>query len=162
MGLIKMKENNKISRLGEMLGGLASTRDWRSRLAQHEVFLAWPEVVGEEIAAVCRPEVIRDSVLWVRVTDPVWGQQLQFEKTALLEAVNNYLQTERKVTGLRFRFDPSLARELDREQTPEFKPEPPPKTPDPAREAEFAAMIADIDDPQARANLLRLWRKSQG
>lgn len=155
-----MRNKRKIALLGEMLDGLAATRDWRSRLAQHEVFLAWPEVVGEELAAVCRPEVIRDSVLWVRVTDQVWGQQLQFEKTALLEAVNGYLQTERKITGLRVRFDPALAHELIQAREPEPAPEPPARTPEPAREAEFTKMIAGVNDPQAQANLLRLWRKA--
>lgn len=156
-----MREKARISRLGDMLGGLAASREWRDRLAQHRIFLVWPELVGEELAAVCRPEVIRDETLWVRVTDPVWGQQLQFEKNALLETINHHLQSERKVKELRFRFDPALAGELEREQEWQPEPEPPPRAVDPAREQKFARLIAGVDDPQARANLLRLWRKTE-
>ncbi|MDF1615591.1 DUF721 domain-containing protein [Desulfurivibrio dismutans] len=144
-----------------MLTGLAGNRNWRSRLAQHQVFLFWAQVVGEETAAVCRPEVIRDSVLWVRVADPVWGQQLQYEKNAIMEAVNRRLPGERQLTGLRFRFDPALAHELDREQQAQPQPPPSPRAIDPDREARFKEIIAGIEDSQARANLLRLWRHSE-
>lgn len=144
-----------------MIGGVAASREWHARLAQHRIFLIWPELVGEELAAVCRPEVIRDAVLWVRVTDPVWGQQLQFEKNALLAVLNDYLRGERKIEGVRFRFDPSLAFELEREQERQPKPAPPSRPVDPAREAGIIHLIAGVDDPQARANLLRLWRKTE-
>ncbi|WP_049824351.1 DUF721 domain-containing protein [Desulfurivibrio alkaliphilus] len=144
-----------------MIGKLAASRNWRARLAQHQIFLIWPELVGEELAAVCRPEVIREGVLWVRVVDPVWGQQLQFEKNAILEAVNRRLPGEHKITGLRCRFDPALAHELDSELQNQPRPAPVPRKIEPVREAGFKKIIAGIDDPQAKANLLRLWRRSE-
>lgn len=159
-----------VGRLGELLGGLATARSWRSRLAQHAVFLFWPEVVGEEIAAVSRPEVIRDAVLWVRVADPVWTQQLQFEKNVMLTAINRRLQPEEQLAAIRFRLDPGLEREQEQLAGERLEAQEAAArtagsrrdvSPDPATEAEFVRMIGGINDAEARANLLRLWRKAQ-
>ncbi|MFH7320276.1 DciA family protein [Desulfurivibrio sp. D14AmB] len=158
-----MGRERNISRIGALLGDLAGEKRWRERLDMHAIFLSWPEMVGEELAAVVQPEVIRERVLWLRVVDPVWRQQLVFQKSSLLREINRRLRSREKIEDLRFRLDGALAQEMEARQLlaqegREADPEPPP---DPQREAEFARMIEVIDDPQARANLLRLWRKTQ-
>ena len=42
------------------------------------IFADWPEVVGAQVAAHCRPLSLRDRVLVVTVTDPGWATQLRF------------------------------------------------------------------------------------
>ncbi len=154
-----MSGERNISRIGALLGNLAGDKKWRERLDMHALFLSWSAMVGDDIAAVAQPEVIRERVLWVRVVDPVWRQQLVFQKTAILEEINRRLRSTEKIADLRFRLDGSLEREAEEREVvaAATEPEPPP---DPAREAEFSKMVSVIDDPEARANLLRLWRKS--
>jgi len=36
----------------------------------------WPEVVGEQMAAHCRPVALRANVLTVVADEPAWGAQL--------------------------------------------------------------------------------------
>lgn len=164
-----MQKYSGIGRIGEMLNGLAGHKKWRTRLAQHTLFLDWEELVGPEIAAVARPEVVRDSVLWVRVVDQVWCQQLQYEQNTLLETINHRLAPEQRIAAIRLRMDPGLDGELLAEGVGPQGLEPKPASGlmrsaplDPAKEAEFKKMIGGLSDPEARANLLRLWRKSQG
>jgi len=106
-----MDQTHGITSLGDLLGRLAGDKNWRERLAMHQIFLCWPEVVGEEIAERTAPEVIRETVLWIRVADPVWLQQLQFEKLTLLEQLNRRIDSASKLTDLRFRLDATLDRE---------------------------------------------------
>lgn len=44
-------------------------------------FHLWPEIVGDEIAAVAEPlKIMRGNVLQVRVVDAVWAQELALRK----------------------------------------------------------------------------------
>ncbi|TBV79278.1 MAG: DUF721 domain-containing protein [Desulfobulbaceae bacterium] len=159
--------------VGGLLGRLAVAKKWRWRLAQHTVFIAWPKLVGREIAAVARPEVIRDAVLWVRVVDPVWSQQLQFATTTLLDKINQGVPEEAWISAIRFRLDPSLDHEIKQEaasfgeliaESSRLVDQPTgPSTGmliSSAEEGQFSRLIASVADAEARANLLRLWRKS--
>lgn len=156
-----MAQDKNINLLGGVLDQLAVSRQWRQRLALHTPFLIWEELVGEQIAAVAQPEVIREGVLWLRVADPVWRQQLVYEKTELLRVINRRLQSEEKISDLRFRLDPALEREV---AAGKAEPQPTPgrpARPDPERERHFSRLLAGLDDPEARANMLRLWRKAE-
>lgn len=161
-----MGREQNISRIGALLGDLAGDKRWRESLDMHALFLSWTEMVGEELAAVAQPEVIRERVLWLRVADPVWGQQLVFQKTALLREINSRLRSREKIADLRFRLDGSLEREAESsaaaaEAAAAQEEALPAGPPDPEREAEFVRMVSVINDPEARANLLRLWRKTE-
>lgn len=45
----------------------------------------WPDVVGESLAQVTQPEKIVRNVLYVRVPDNIWVQELSMRKGELLK-----------------------------------------------------------------------------
>lgn len=51
------------------------------------VFDAWPDLVGEQIAAHARPAGLRDGVLTVAVPDPAWATQLRFLEADLVRRI---------------------------------------------------------------------------
>ncbi len=53
----------------------------------HRIGRQWEEVVGEQVAAHCRPLGLRGDVLELEVDSPVWSQQLQLRKPELLAAL---------------------------------------------------------------------------
>ncbi len=53
----------------------------------HQIGARWEEMVGEHVAAHCRPLGIRGGVLELEVDSPVWSQQLQLRKPELLAAL---------------------------------------------------------------------------
>lgn len=53
----------------------------------HRIGQVWASVVGEPIAAHCRPVGLRGEVLELAVDSPVWSQQLQLRKPEILAAL---------------------------------------------------------------------------
>lgn len=60
----------------------------------HRIGAAWPEIVGPQVAAHCRPLGLRAGVLELEVDSPVWSQQLQLRKTELLERLSETFGAE--------------------------------------------------------------------
>jgi predicted nucleic acid-binding Zn ribbon protein len=52
-------------------------RGWQAPVAVGGVMGRWDAVVGEEIAAHCRPEAFVDGVLTVRADSSAWATQLK-------------------------------------------------------------------------------------
>jgi predicted nucleic acid-binding Zn ribbon protein len=76
-----------VARVLEDIGAGASARVMR--IAEH-----WEEAVGVEIAARCRPTVLRGDVLEVTVDSSVWCQQLQLRGPEIIEALRAALPAE--------------------------------------------------------------------
>ncbi len=71
-------------------------------LKNYSLFGAWEEIVGEVIARQAQPRSVRNRILFVDVSHPTWGQQLQFLKPNLLQKINAYLG-EPRIQDIRFR-----------------------------------------------------------
>jgi predicted nucleic acid-binding Zn ribbon protein len=54
----------------------------------------WETAVGAEIAAHCRPTVLRGAVLEVTVDSSVWCQQLQLRSPEIIEALRAALPAD--------------------------------------------------------------------
>lgn len=55
------------------------------------IWKVWDEVVGPAIARNAQPLRIRDRLLKVRVSDPIWYQELQFMEERIREMLNEKL-----------------------------------------------------------------------
>ena len=84
----------QIERLGELLDTSLKRLDLDSRLADYGVWTIWNQAVGSAIARNAQPEKIRNGTLLVKVTSPVWMQQLQFMKEMIAEKLNQRLHCE--------------------------------------------------------------------
>ena len=51
----------------------------------------WEEALGPELAPFCRPEGIRNEILYARVPDSAWMQRLQLETPDILERLREHL-----------------------------------------------------------------------
>ncbi|MGI8984482.1 MAG: DciA family protein [Acidimicrobiales bacterium] len=65
----------------------------------------WPEVVGEQLAAHCRPLTLRDHVLTIGADEPAWGAQLRWLEADLLARLDQALGAG-VVTGVAVRIRP--------------------------------------------------------
>jgi len=63
--------------LGAGLQRLVSERGWDVDLAVGGVLGRWPEVVGPQLAAHCRPESFDDGLLVVRADSTAWATQVR-------------------------------------------------------------------------------------
>ena len=58
---------------------------------QHKSLLIWKEIVGETIANNSEPSDVKHGVLTVKVSTPVWRNELVFRKKEILEKLNKVL-----------------------------------------------------------------------
>lgn len=88
------KKTLPIESLGEVLEQSLKRLDLVVRLDEYSVWPIWNEVVGAAIARNAQPEKIRNGTLFVKVSSPVWMQQLQFMKDMIAGKLNHRLKGE--------------------------------------------------------------------
>ncbi len=139
-----------------LLETVLEDKKWKSRLELHRVFEFWNAIVGREIAAVAQPSVIRGHILWVKVAEPVWMQQLHLQKTLLLEKINRQLHGE-EISDIRFQLNSSLPPPHPEPETRKTKP----VLIDRKKEQAFDRLISSLDNDDLRASLKSLWLRMQ-
>src|SRR5437870_8140095 len=84
----------QIEKLGAVLDKSLNRLELSPRLDEYGVWPIWNDVVGKPIARNAQPEKIRNGTLFVKVTSPVWMQQLQFMKEMIAEKLNQRLKSQ--------------------------------------------------------------------
>ena len=59
------------------------------------VFVQWPEIVGEEVAAHARPSAIDGQTLVVTADDTTWASQLRWLENQLIERIERVSGSDR-------------------------------------------------------------------
>lgn len=75
--------------VGEALQGYLSRSGVGGRIAQAQVVMEWPRLVGPQVAAVTTPEsVAPDGTMFVRVTTSAWMNELQLMTPDIMARIN--------------------------------------------------------------------------
>jgi hypothetical protein len=151
------KTLQSIDRVGDVLGNSLKRLDLSSRLDEYGVWPIWNEVVGKTIAVNAQPEKIRNGTLFVKVTSPVWMQQLQFMKQMIAEKLNQRLKRE-IVKNIFF-----VVGRIDSSALPETAPAVPltPLDQEPKIDQQFLETITDPELRQAFKRLLKSYSRRQ-
>jgi predicted nucleic acid-binding Zn ribbon protein len=88
------KNDPPMEQLGRVLDKSLKRLDLSPRLEDYRIWPIWNDVVGKPIARNAQPEKIRNGTLFVKVTSPVWMQQLQYMKEMVAERLNQRLGAE--------------------------------------------------------------------
>ncbi len=146
------KKDPQVERLGEVLNKSLKRLQLAPRLDEYGVWPVWNDVVGNPIARNAQPEKIRNGTLFVKVTSPVWMQQLQFMKDLITEKLNQRLGTPvvRNIFFVVGRVETDAA---DGEGQPAAQPAPEPREPE--IDEEF---LKSLTDPEIRHAFKRLLR----
>jgi hypothetical protein len=114
-----MKKKSSLSPLSETLSSVFHEINIDNRMEHVAIFKIWKDAVGERIAEETHPEMIRNDLLFVNVSNSLWMQELCFLRDKILEKVNNLL-TSRKLKQIRFKIGgiPKHAHNLDSEPLP--------------------------------------------
>jgi len=59
-----------------------------SEVREHRIVLDWKSVVGERVARRTWPDGLREGILWVRVANSAWMQELTFLRPTMIERAN--------------------------------------------------------------------------
>lgn len=141
------KKISSTENLGAVLEQSLKRLDLAARLEEYAVWPIWNDVVGGVIARNAQPEKIRNGTLFVKVSSPVWMQQLQFMKDMIAAKLNHRLKGEivKNIFFMVGRID--VTEEIAREQNNVAD------NPEGQLDEEF---LASIDDPEIRAAFRKL------
>ncbi len=148
-----LNDSHKPVEISHLLSTVFENRKWRKKLELHRVFEFWDRAVGKEIAAAAQPSLIRSTVLWVKVKDSIWMQQLHLQKILLLEKINARLDNE-KISDIHFKLDSFPAPSQEAEVS-----ESKPVQIDKKQEQEFNKLISSLENEDLKASLKSLWVK---
>ena len=59
---------------------------------QQKAIDVWAETVGKKIKEHTEPVDVRFGVLTVKTSNPVWRQELQFQKKSIIDSINKRLK----------------------------------------------------------------------
>ena len=151
------KHDQQIERLGQVLDKSLKRMEMSTRLDEYGVWPIWNDIVGTTIARNAQPEKIRNGTLFVKVTSPVWMQQLQYMKEMIAEKLNQRLKTA-IVKNIFF-----VVGRVNAETVEIESQSPPSATPVPdARPSEdFLESVRDPEIRQAFKRLLKGYSKRQ-
>ncbi len=148
------KKSLPIESLGAVLEQSLKRLDLVHRLDEYAVWPIWNDVVGKVIARNAQPEKIRNGTLFVKVSSPVWMQQLQFMKDMIAGKLNHRLKGE-VVKNIFF----MVGRiEAQKEMAPEAQSETTEVNDNPIDE-NFLESIADADIRAAFKKLLQSYSR---
>ena len=86
-----MPSTNDPQPLGAVLSELVDRYGYRERFDAARAVEAWPVVAGPSIAGVTEQVWMRHGALHVKVRSAAWRHQLQFQRAAWRERLNDYL-----------------------------------------------------------------------
>ena len=66
------------------------------------VLEVWPKVVGERIANKTEANYIKSGILFVKVFNSTWRQELQFQKKEIIQKLNKQVK-EKTVREIKFK-----------------------------------------------------------
>ena len=81
----------KAQRIGNVFTQLFRDLGIDKAIQQNMAVSKWSEIVGERIAEFSEAERIENGVLFVKVSSPVWRNELVFMKKSLINNVNEAL-----------------------------------------------------------------------
>lgn len=88
------RKTSKPLLVGDILQETLKRRNLPIDCRNQEIVTGWEKIVGPVISQQTKPEKIRNKTLYLKVSSPIWMQQLQFMKPELIEKVNAALGKE--------------------------------------------------------------------
>ena len=142
-------------RIGSVLEQSLKRLNLGTQLDEYGVWPIWNDVVGTAVANNAQPERIRNGTLFLKVSSPVWMQQLQYMKELIAEKLNARLGAElvKNIFFVVGKIEP-VAEESAAVRQAEEKPLPPFEI-----DTSFLETVADPEIRQAFERILKSYAK---
>lgn len=144
-----------MEKLGEVLNRVFNQELPHGARKGDPILRAWPKLVGPFLARRSWPVSLRKGVLMVRVAGPLWMQELQFQKSELLEKIGEEVGRER-VRDIRFTTRGARSFALSRTMGSSAEELVPPRSFSEDERAWMDQVLATVRDPALRPLLNRI------
>jgi hypothetical protein len=85
------KDRNSLTSLKDIIGNLLGNGSLPFNPDDAGIWKFWDEIVGSAVSKNARPSRIKNGMLRVTVSDPIWLQELQFIEESIREKLNDKL-----------------------------------------------------------------------
>ena len=80
--------------LSKSLSILLKSLGIENKIKQNEIIVRWPEIVGEKLSKVTTADKIENGILFVRVANSAWRNELIYMKTEIINRIYSSLNTD--------------------------------------------------------------------
>lgn len=94
-------ERKEIQSIGDVLRQAIADNDMQGRLDELRAADLWPRIVGPGIAGQTMKPLVRSGNMTIRVVDAALRQELNMNRTRLINEINRLMQKE-VIISLRF------------------------------------------------------------
>ena len=98
------ERKGSLTSLREILDGMFRSGGLPFEIENARIWQVWEEAVGAAVARHARPIWIKQGLLRVGVSDPIWLQELSFQEGEIREKLNRALAKE-AVKAVEFRLE---------------------------------------------------------
>ncbi|GAB3943177.1 DciA family protein [Corynebacterium tapiri] len=99
----RQAKSMNVPALGAVLGKEIAQRGWSHELAVGWVSGHWEDLVGEQIAAHTKVEMVKDGALFITCTSTAWATNLKYMQRTILQSIaakiGNDVITQLKIFG---------------------------------------------------------------
>lgn len=88
------KRRGKINSIGQLIDQLARLYHFDKKIKENEVIIKWNEIAGSTIASATEPIRVKDGVLYLKVKNDVWRNELHYQKLNLLRKIQKSLKEQ--------------------------------------------------------------------
>ena len=117
----RVQTQRRTVKIEEVVEGVLRKRGGADKIHERRVFDVWESVVGEANAAQSAPTSLYRGILRVDVSHPAYAHQMTLMKIKIIEKLKSKLEnlntrdrrvpTEKKVTDIRFNFNPRFSKD---------------------------------------------------
>lgn len=94
-------KTTKLTRVTEILKSTLKNLNKLETFQVYPIWQKWEEIVGPAVAKRSQPDTVKEGVLVVSVTHPVWLTELQSQKSLLLKKLDE-LKLTQPIQDIRF------------------------------------------------------------
>lgn len=88
--------------IGSIIETMVARLGIKKQLKRAKTLSEWPDIVGERIARETNPDHIRNTILFVSCSTPMWAQELALLKPAIIKKIRERVGPG-IVTDIRFK-----------------------------------------------------------
>lgn len=90
--------------LGSVISRFLDDKDINHNLKKFSIFNHWADIVGTEIAKKSRPVKIFKEILYIKVINPVWANEMSLMSVQIIKKINGFIGAD-EIRGLKFKLN---------------------------------------------------------
>lgn len=86
------RKSAKPERISNVLSPFLKRTGLSWRIKEQKIIESWQKIVGRDIASNTEPSKLRGGVLYIKVSNSIWMQQLQFLKEEIIKKIHQEIK----------------------------------------------------------------------